>query len=207
MKKEKYISDRISYFDHKDKTTVIVSTKIDRWKEGLLMMWVMCWTASGVYFMYELATGDYDDQTKIAIVIMLGFWAYFEFRIGKALLWRKWGMEFISLDEDTFSMKKSIGKYGKSKRFYWDSMSKMKPIEVGERSVFGNLESSFWFVGGERIQFTVKKKMFKFGRQLSAKEAKDLIDLILKQRRTHKRNFAKEMESGATPAQIENLTN
>lgn len=203
MKKAKQISERISYFDHGNKTTLIVSTKIDRWKEGLLLLWVLCWTASGAYFMYELATGDYDNQTRVAFVIMLAFWAFFEIRIGKALLWRKWGMEFISLDEDHFTLKQSIGSYGKAQRFFWDDMSKMKAIEVSERSIFGNLESSFWFVGGERIRFTVKKKTIKFGRQITHEEAKKVIDTIVKQRRAHKRKFAKEMEEieAETPKQ------
>ncbi|MBL4703148.1 MAG: hypothetical protein JKY54_01420, partial [Flavobacteriales bacterium] len=129
MKKEKYISDRISYLDHGNYSTVIISTKIDRLRESLLLFWILCWTACGVMLIYELITGDYEEEMRITLLIFVAFWVYFEYRIGKVFLWRKWGMEFISLDEEELTYKRAIGRYGKAKRFYHEKIIKMKADE------------------------------------------------------------------------------
>ena len=118
MKKEKYISNRVSFLDHGTNTTIVISTAIDRWKESLLLFWILCWSASGIYLFYELFAVDNEREMQIGLFIFISFWFYFEYRIVRVFLWRKWGMEMISVDEVEMSYKKAIGRYGKSNRFY-----------------------------------------------------------------------------------------
>ena len=53
MKNEKYISDRISFFDHGTSTSIVISSKINRLKETMLLFWILCWSACGIYLVYE----------------------------------------------------------------------------------------------------------------------------------------------------------
>ncbi len=194
MKKEKYISDRISYLDHGNKTTIIISSRIDRRRESLLLFWILAWTACGAYLLYYLATGDHKRQMLIGLIIFISFWFYFEYRIGKVFLWRKWGMEFISLDEEEFIYKRAIGKYGKANRFFHEDMSDFEIDRINPKSVTINIEDSFWFLGGERIKVKGKGKYLRFGRQLSEKECDDLVRLIKKQIAAHKKKHQAQLQ-------------
>ena len=195
MKKEKYISDRISYLDHGNYSTVIISTKIDRLRESLLLFWILCWTACGVMLIYELITGDYEEEMRITLLIFVAFWVYFEYRIGKVFLWRKWGMEFISLDEEELTYKRAIGRYGKAKRFYHEKIIKMKADEDRPKSAGMSIENSFWFLGGERVHFEYDKRHYKFGRQLSNKESSQLIGLLNRLMNGHRKRHEATIKS------------
>ena len=189
MKKEKYISDRISFFDHGSNTTIVVSTAIDRWKESLLLFWILCWSASGCYLLYELLAVNNEQEMQIGLFIFISFWFYFEYRIVRVFLWRKWGMELISVDEAELSYKRSIGKYGKSSRYYFDQMEPFEVRKPSAKSLSVNIEDSFWFLGGERVQFSYKNKVISFGRQLSFEDANKLVKLIRKQEILHQKRL------------------
>lgn len=180
MSNIKHISERVSYKDHGDKLTVIISSKIERWKEGLLIMWLLGWTFSGAYFAYELFTQQHDDNMKIALVIMLSFWVFFEVRIGKALLWRKYGMEFLKLEDGQLFIKNSIKGYGKSLPYFCANIKNIHLLDKKDMSPLAFLENSFWFVGGETIGFYHKDKLVKLGKQLSKEEAKKLVAFLKK---------------------------
>jgi hypothetical protein len=187
MKREKYISERISFFDHGDSTSVVISSKIDRWKETVLFFWILCWTACGAYLIYELVAGDHDEKMQIGLFVFVSFWLYFEYRISRVFLWRKWGMEYIKVDEDEFTYKCSVGRFGKATRFHVEDMGPLTAEELSSKSLTVNIEDSFWFIGGERIRFSYRDKQHKFGRQLAKEESKDLIRLIKKQLAKHQK--------------------
>lgn len=180
MSKIKSISDRVSYKDHDDYTTIVISTKIDRWKESLMLFWLMAWTFCGTYFIFELSTNEYDSQTTVALIIMLAFWLYFEVRIGRAFLWRKHGVEFLKIDDNQLFYKRSIKGYGKAKTYFCSNIKHINKIERSKLSPLSFLESSSWFVGGETIRFTHNDKVIQFGMQLSDQEAQKLLDTFKK---------------------------
>ncbi|MDA8715209.1 hypothetical protein N9M27_04945 [Flavobacteriales bacterium] len=189
MKKEKYISDRISFLDHGSNTTIVISTAIDRWKESLLLFWILCWTASGCYLLYELFAGNNEQEMQIGLFIFISFWFYFEYRIARVFLWRKWGMEMISVDEVELSYKRAIGNYGKSNRYYFDQMGPFEVRKPSAKSLTVNIEDSFWFLGGERVQFSYQSKVISFGRQLSFEDANKLVKLLKKQEVLHQKRI------------------
>lgn len=180
MSKIKSISERVSYKDHDNYTTIVISTKIDRWKESLMLFWLMAWTACGLYFIYELSVNEHDRQTTIGLVIMIAFWIYFEVRIGRAFLWRKFGMEFIKIDDGQVFYKRSIKGYGKAKTFFCDNIKKLQKIEKNNLNPLTFLEGSSWFIGGETIQFLHEGKITQFGLQLSDKERDKLLETFKK---------------------------
>ncbi len=180
MSKIKTISDRVSYKDHDGYTTIVVSTKIERWKESLILFWLLAWTFCGGYFIYALSTQNFDRETTLGLVIMLAFWVYFEVRIGRAFLWRKYGVEFLKLEDNQLFYKRSIKGYGKAKSYFCSNIKEVVKIEKNKLSPLAFLEGSSWFIGGETIQFTHKDRIVKFGMQLSEKEANKLLETFKK---------------------------
>lgn len=180
MSKIKSISERVSYKDHTDYTTIVISTKIDRWKESLMLFWLMAWTFCGAYFIYELIANEYDRQTTIGLVIMLAFWVYFEVRIGRAFLWRKYGVEFLKIEDNQLFYKRSIKGYGKAKSYFCSNIKSIEKIERNKLSPLSFLEFSSWFIGGETIRFLHDGKTIQFGMQLSDKESSKLLDTFKK---------------------------
>ena len=180
MSKIKSISERVSYANHDGYTTVVISTKIDRWKESLMLFWLLAWSFCGVYFMYELFWGNHANDMKITLIIMLGFWLYFEVRIGKAFMWRKHGMEFLKIEEDELTYKRSIKGYGKALRFFNNNIKNIALVDRKETHPLSFLENSSWFIGGETIEFKHMGKAIRLGLQLEEKEAKKLVEFLKK---------------------------
>jgi hypothetical protein len=186
MAKVKSIGERISWFDHGDHSTVIVSSKIESWKETLLFVWAAALTFSLVYFYLQLF-GNYGSDQKIYLVVMVSFLTYFTFRIWKAFLWRKFGMEFFRVDDEKMVIKKSIGKYGKAINYFHDNIKEMEVTKQKEGTLSKEMNSSFWVVGGETLAFTYLQKQVKFGRQLNVEEANELMKLLKSLRSKHRK--------------------
>ncbi len=182
MSAVKYLSPRISYKLTPEFTSIAISAKGERWKETLLMAWVLAWTASGLYFIFQLGA-DLPRDTKLAIVVLLFFWVYFEFQIGRALFWRLWGVELIRFSEGQLSVKRSIKGYGKRMDYFLDNIAQFEVVERAPRSIVTVMEDSFWVIGGERIAFEHLGRKVGVGLQISTEEAKKLRDLLEKQRK------------------------
>lgn len=180
MSKIKSISDRVSYKDHDGYTTMVISTKIDRWKESLMLFWLLAWTGCGALFIYELVAKTHEREATLALVIMLAFWVYFEVRIGRAFLWRKHGVEFLKIDDNQLFYKRSIKGYGKAKSYFCSNITNIENIDRNNLHPLSFLEGSSWFIGGETIQFSHKDKTVRFGMQLSEKESSKLLEAFKK---------------------------
>jgi hypothetical protein len=111
---------------------------------------------------------------------MLSFWVFFEIRIGKALLWRKYGMEFLKLEDGQLFIKNSIKGYGKALPYFCANIKNIYLLDKKDTSPLAFLENSFWFVGGETIGFYHKDKLVKLGKQLRKEEAKKLVEFLKK---------------------------
>lgn len=183
-----WIGDRVSYKDHeKGFTTFVITPKREKWKDILLIFWTFLWTLIGVAILYELFQGAYDRQSKIALIVFLSFWVYFEIRVLKALLWLVYGKEFIKVNHEYLNIKKSIGKYGKSKQFLIDNVKNIQLINKRERSLNFQFENSYWVVGGERVLFDYLGKSYHFGRKLDDKDASLLAKVFDKRVKKYKK--------------------
>ena len=78
----------------------------------LAIAWLFC----GLVVIYSLFFNEINDS-KLYFVTFLLFWVYFLYKIFRVLLWRKYGTEFIRIDQDRFSIKKSIWGFGKAREF------------------------------------------------------------------------------------------
>jgi len=111
----------------------------------------------------------------------LGFWAYFEYKIFHAYLWRKSGKEKIKIRDKKFLYKRDISGRGKIKSFETDFIKDLRMPEPKENSFSENLNNSYWVIGGEKLAFDYYGKEIKFGIQLEEADAKALLKLIMKE--------------------------
>ncbi|MFT4777512.1 MAG: hypothetical protein ACJAU0_000470 [Flavobacteriales bacterium] len=191
--KPKYISDRVSCMRKPDELTVVISQEIPKKKEALLFSWLMMWIVlGGVYIYYWFISKPESDQ-KLFFMVVLAFWAFFLYRMGKVFFWRRAGRELIRIKEETITIKNAFGKYGKARLYQIENIKKFGTIPY-DFTKFGQfLDRSFWEMGGETIGFEHFNKGVAFGKQLSENESKQLAKIVLKAMKEIPENFQKKI--------------
>jgi hypothetical protein len=186
----KWLSERISYHIHENYTTVIISSKVESWKESLIFGWLILWTFIGASVVYLLISDIYapamlESTTKkdlqLFLSVFLVIWAYFEYRVGRVYWWRKNGMEYFRFKEDRLIIKRAFGNYGKANEYLYENISELKEIERKERSFSSVMGSSFWDIGNEAVSFKYFDKLIILGVQLNEKEKKVLKEFLDKE--------------------------
>ena len=176
----KKIGERISYYYHEDYTTVIINGRTEAWKTNVMLIWFLAWLFSGFSVLYSLYNYEFDSDQKTFLMIFMFFWAYFLFKITRVLLWRKYGMEFIKIDNDRLTMKKSILGYGVARPFLTANVKNFKLQEVNAKSYVKVFNDSFWVIGSGTLNMITNSEEINFGSQLNNKDAKELIKLMKK---------------------------
>lgn len=178
----KTIGDRVSIENHPKYTTIVISTKIEKWQETLLFIWSIAWTFCGIVFIYYLLLGDFVRNEKLILFIITIFWAYFEYRIVKTFLWRKFGIEFIKIDSDKFVIKKSILSYGKANEYITKQIDnkQIECLKQNPKSFSKVMNDSFWIIGEGAVRFLEKGKYIYFGHQLEAEDSEKLAKEVRK---------------------------
>ncbi|UKN01505.1 hypothetical protein K6119_17410 [Paracrocinitomix mangrovi] len=187
----KFIGDRISMEDHERSSTVVILPKRVRWKDILLISWVVGFTFAGLYIVYllffgginELKVGvNYDEEIRkqqvIYLAIFTGFWVYFEYLTLKTVLWYLFGKELIQIDTEALTFKRSTLSYGKANRYFFENIKKIEYIKPDDTSLNQFLTNAYWSLGADAIKIYTKGKEKTFGRRLSEKEAKRLLKFI-----------------------------
>ena len=179
------ISDRISFVDHGNKTTIVILPARQAWVIALMGAWLAMWCTIGIVSIWSLLVLDLKDQEKIILWVFMTFWLYYAQRVARSFLWMLWGQEHLKLDELGMHIKKSIRSYGKSVPYYYDNISDLT-FDVPEEKSFQSVwESSPWIQGAERFQFNYFGKLIKFGKKLTKKEAHLLAQVIEKKMRKY----------------------
>ena len=176
----KWIGQRISFVDDKNKSTIVIYPDDKAWVKGLMGAWVSMWMTIGVTIVWAYFSLKLTDQENLIIYIFMSFWLYYAIRVIRSFFWLMWGKELIKIDEAALIYKKSIRNYGKAIPYYLENIKKMSQHFPEPNSLQTAWESSFWTQGGERIEFEYLGKMIRFGRKLSEKDAKLLFNLITK---------------------------
>ncbi|MFT6845000.1 MAG: hypothetical protein ACJAUV_001190 [Flavobacteriales bacterium] len=173
----RFIGEKISHQKQEGVFTAVISPKIAGIKETLLLTWLLAWTFCGVFFIAQLFGTD-PRETKLALSVMVVFWVYFEFRIGKAYLWRKYGLERLMIKDGSLLIKNDIKGFGKAKTFFVDNVQHLGLIKTSNKNFFNFMNSSFWVIGGETIGFECLNKPVTLGQNLSKQDATTLIRLL-----------------------------
>lgn len=178
----KKIGERISFENHKGYTTLVISTKIERWQESLMIAWILAWTFCGAVFIYYLFAGGLERNDRLIVFVISVFWAYFEYRIIKTFLWRKFGIEFIKIDADKFTIKKSTLSYGKATEYITKQIdyNNVECLKQNPKSFAKVMNDSFWIIGEGAVRFSDKGKYIYFGHQLEADDSDKLAKEVRK---------------------------
>lgn len=158
---------------------VEISQKVDRLKETLLLTWLAAWSFCGGVFIYFLLISP-DRNERIMLGIMLALWSYFEFRIGRVFIWRKFGKEVLSIVQGEFTIENRFFKKGKLQKFNLQHVKKFGLNKQKATSFLGQLDNSFWVMGGDRFAFSYMGRHYQFGKQLGEKDTRSLAMVLEK---------------------------
>ncbi|HEY0031185.1 MAG TPA: hypothetical protein VGC65_10535 [Bacteroidia bacterium] len=172
-----YIGKRISIKRIENEVSIVILSTADKMKKILLFIWFSLWSLSGIiiftqYFLIK------DEQTRVALLVWMGFWVYFEYKIFKAVMWRNYGIEKIKLRDRKLFYKRDVAGKGKVKVFECDFIKDFRMPEAKENAFFEDINNSYWVIAGEKLVFDYYGKEVKLGIQLEADDAKALYKLI-----------------------------
>lgn len=171
------IGTRISILKKENVLSVVILPTTDRRKLFLLFLWLLAWSVCGiiVFVNYFKLT---EPGAKIFVIVYLSFWAYFEFNIARAFVWKRWGKEKLWIQDGILHYQREVNGKGKINEFNLDLVSKLKLIELSNTSLADTINKSFWVKGGERLEFNSQAKTIRLGMQLSDEEARELLNEI-----------------------------
>lgn len=175
-----YIGKRVSMKRSENELSIVILSSVDKLKNRLLILWLLLWSISGLIVLSQYFVMP-DPNTKTAIIVWMGFWAYFEYKIFHAYLWRKSGKEKIKIQEKKLLYKRDVSGRGKIKTFETDFIKDLRLIEPKESSFFESLNNSYWVIAGEKLAFDYYGNEVKFGLQLEEADAKALIKVMIKE--------------------------
>lgn len=170
----KIISERVSIVSNDKVFSLVILPTVEKRKLWILFFWLFAWTICGIIVFanyFQLTNKD----AKLFILIYMSFWFYFEYKIARAFLWKKFGKEKLWIRGGTLYYQREVSGRGKIKEFDLNLVSGLKLIEVSTTSFADNINQSFWVKGGERIEFECQNKVIRLGMQLNDKEAKEII--------------------------------
>lgn len=172
-----YIGKRISLKKSENELSIVIVSQSEKAKNILLFTWFFIWTVSGIVVLAQYFTIP-DPNTKVMLMVWLAFWAYFEYRIFKAFMWRKYGVEKIKLRENKLFYKRDVAGKGKVRVYEFDFIKDLRIVEPKENSFADNMSNSYWMIGGEKLAFDYYGKEIKFAFQLDEAESKALFSRI-----------------------------
>ncbi len=176
----KTIGNRISILSENNVFSIVVLPFDKKWKVIMMFFWLLAWSVSGVLVFANYFTVT-DKDAKLMLMVWLAFWAYFEFKIGKAYMFRRFGKEKLWIKGETLFYQREIKGRGKISEFNKELINEMKLIETKDTNFFQFFNNSFWVIGGETISFSYASKVIRLGVQLEPQDAKKLLEQIRKQ--------------------------
>jgi hypothetical protein len=180
-----FISDRVSVEQQPDGLSVVISARLPRYQETLLVVWFLAWLTCGAFVLYELVHIPPGPRRSFFIAFM-AFWGWFAFRIGRVVLWRLKGFELWRIREGRLTIKDSIFGYGRAHDYFIENIQRFGPLVIDTASWKWQLNDSFWVIGGERLGFEHAGKKVVLGKGLTEEEAQRaamLVDKALKRYR------------------------
>ena len=174
----KWIGNRISFVDDKEKTTIIIVPEKSNFVNAMMGAWLAMWVTIGIALIWAFFVLDLTQEEKLMVGVILAPWAYYLFRVSRQFIWLLWGKEMLKLNKLGIAYKKDVKGYGKAILYYYDNMAELEVYVPKTKSLQYVWEKSPWIRGGERLQFEYTGKFVRFGRKLEEKEVKLLFQLI-----------------------------
>lgn len=175
----KVIGKRISVLQKENLLSIVILPTTDKKKLNLMFLWLFAWTVCGVIVLVNYFK-MYDKDTRLFMIVYLSFWAYFEYKIARAFIWKRNGKEKLWIQNDIIHYQRELNKKGKIKEYNLELVDDFKIIDVSNTSWADNINQSFWIKGGERLEFISQGRAIRFGMQISDEEARSVFNEINK---------------------------
>jgi hypothetical protein len=173
-----YLSERVSVERRDGRTSVVISARLPKGREAILVSWTIAWLLSGVYVAFTRADLPEGDPLRQYLLAFLAFWAYFLLKIGRATLWRLKGFELWRIKDGVLTVKDSLFGYGKAHEYFVDNITKLGLLQIDRSSWKFQWNESDWVIGGERLGFEHLGKKVVFGKGLNEEEARRLVPIL-----------------------------
>lgn len=173
-----YLSERVSVDRRDGRTSVVISARLPKLREAVLVTWAVAWALCGAYLVHarmELPPGDPLRQYLLAF---LAFWAYFFIKIGRATLWRLKGFELWRIKDGTLTIKDSLFGFGRASTYFVDNIQRLGLLHLERDSWKWQWNESDWVIGGERLGFEHLGRKVVFGKGLNEDEARKLVPIL-----------------------------
>ncbi|MBL7932557.1 MAG: hypothetical protein JNL60_11680 [Bacteroidia bacterium] len=170
----KVIGDRISILKKEDLLSIVILPITNKGKLWLMFAWLLAWSICGVIVFanyFQLTNQD----AKLFIIIYLAFWIYFEVTIIRAYIWKKYGKEKLWIQDGILHYQREVNKKGKIREFNLSLLSKLNLIELRATRFADTVAQSFWYKGGERLEFQSQATTIRLGMQITDEEAKTIM--------------------------------
>lgn len=154
--------------------SLVILPTDDKKKVNLMFLWLLAWSVSGVIVITNYFTLQ-QQSAKLFIIVWLAFWAYFEFKIIRVYMWKRFGKEKLWIKNGTLFYQQDTNGRGKVKEYDLNLVSNFELVELTRGSIADTFSQTFWVKGGERIEFNCQSKNIRFGMQLEDDDAKKII--------------------------------
>lgn len=172
-----FISERVSMERAPGRLSVVISARLSRGREAMLLAWYAAWTFCGIYVLYTFAHTAPGSERRFMLAF-LAFWLYFMVRIGRVVLWRMKGFESIRVKDGVLTIKNSILGRGRATDYFVENIIRLAQLEIDRTSWKWQLNESFWVMGAERLVFESGGRQVIFGKGLNDDEARQVLALI-----------------------------
>lgn len=159
--------------------SLIIIPTHEKGKTGLLFLWLFAWTISGIIVISSYPQ-IHDQNAKLMLIVWIAFWAYFEFKIIRVFMWKRFGKEKLWIKNGKMHYQQDINGRGKVKEYDAGLISDLKVISVEKTSFADSFNQSFWVKGGERIEFSSQGKTVRLGMQLPDEDATKIVNELRK---------------------------
>jgi hypothetical protein len=179
MSEGKMIGERIWFDRTKSHLEVVITQRVEFWKELLLILWLIGWLFCGIVFVYFLNQAEFQSQ-RVFLFVSLGFWAFFMFRISRVFFWRRIGKELINVGDGKITIRNQIGRFGKVQTYNLQHVKNIGLVKFSDRNFLQFMDQSFWIIGGDKLGFSYMSKKYQFGKQLNEKDYRALLFVVEK---------------------------
>lgn len=174
MENLQVISSRCSLLLKDGIFSLVILPTDNKKRVTLLFFWLLAWTVSGVVVFTNYFTLS-QQSAKLFVIIWLGFWGYFEFKIARVYMWKRFGKEKLWIKNGRLHYQQEINGRGKIKEYDINLVSEIELIPIEKNNFADVFNQTFWVKGGERISFSCQGKYIRFGMQLGDEESLKII--------------------------------
>ncbi len=171
------IGERSSILKKDKLFSLVILPVANKRKVNLMFVWLFLWTIGGfiIFVNYFKLTNQ---SARLFVIIWLAFWAYFEFKIARVFLWKRFGKEKLWVKDGALFYQREISGRGKIRQYDLNLISDLRFVELEKGNFADVFNQTFWVKGGERLEFSHQSKKIRFGMQLPDDEAKTILKEI-----------------------------